>query len=80
MGNSGDFMGKLPGDWSDFLFVRVVDLICHAKHTGKLAVMQRIAVEKSRTYAKDSELRFHIREKNNGKAHGQPLLFDLSVG
>ena len=38
----GVCLGKKTGKWSDFLFVRVVDLICHAKHTGKLAVMQRV--------------------------------------
>lgn len=36
----GVCLGKKTGDWTDFLFVRVVDLACHAKHTGKLAVMQ----------------------------------------
>jgi hypothetical protein len=38
----GACLGKKTGDWGDFLFVRVVDLLCHAKHAGKLAVMQRV--------------------------------------
>lgn len=38
----GVCLGKKTGDWSGFLFVRTVDLICHAKHVGKLAVMQRV--------------------------------------
>ena len=38
----GVCLGKKTGDWTDFMFVRVVDLLCHAKHEGKLAVMQRV--------------------------------------
>jgi hypothetical protein len=38
----GVCLGKKTGDWTDFLFVRVVDLLCHAQHTAKLAVMQRV--------------------------------------
>jgi hypothetical protein len=38
----GVCLGKKTGNWSDFLFVRAVDLLCHAKHPGKLAVMQRV--------------------------------------
>ena len=38
----GVCLGKKTGNWTDFLFVRVVDLLCHAKHEGKLAVMQRV--------------------------------------
>ena len=38
----GVCLGKKTGDWSDFMFARVVDLICHAKHTNKLAVFQRV--------------------------------------
>ena len=43
----GVCLGKKTGEWSDFLFVRVVDLIGHAKHTGKLAVMQRVPLPDS---------------------------------
>jgi hypothetical protein len=38
----GVCLGKKTGSWSDLLFVRVADLLCHAKHKGKLAVMQRV--------------------------------------
>ncbi len=38
----GVCLGKKTGNWTDFLFVRVVDLLCHAQHQGKLAVMQRV--------------------------------------
>jgi hypothetical protein len=38
----GICLGKKTGDWSDFMFARVVDLIRHAKHTNKLAVFQRV--------------------------------------
>ena len=47
----GVCLGKKTGEWSDFLFVRVVDLICHAKHTGKLAVMQRVPLPDSENLA-----------------------------
>lgn len=38
----GVCLGKKTGDWSDFLFVRTVDLERHADHSLKLAVMQRV--------------------------------------
>lgn len=38
----GVCLGKKTGNWADFLFVRVVDLLCHAQHENKLAVMQRV--------------------------------------
>jgi len=38
----GVCLGKKTGNWSDFMFARVVDLICHAKHANKLAVFQRV--------------------------------------
>jgi hypothetical protein len=38
----GVCLGKKTGRWSDFMFVRVVDLVCHAEHSGKLAVFQRV--------------------------------------
>jgi hypothetical protein len=47
----GVCLGKKTGNWSDFLFVRVVDLLCHAKHKGKLAVMQRVPLPDAETLA-----------------------------
>ena len=38
----GVCLGKKTGNWSDFMFVRTIDLACHAKHSHKLAVMQRV--------------------------------------
>ncbi|HEY5315503.1 MAG TPA: hypothetical protein VIK18_23435 [Pirellulales bacterium] len=38
----GVCLGKKTGDWVDFLFVRTVDLTCHAKYGHKLVVMQRV--------------------------------------
>jgi hypothetical protein len=38
----GVCLGKKTGKWSDFMFVRAVDLTCHAEHKGKLAVFQRV--------------------------------------
>ena len=60
----GDCLGKKTGDWSDFLFVRTVDLLCHAKHSHKLAVMQRVplpdADELRPWYADLADLLEHI--------------------
>jgi hypothetical protein len=38
----GVCLGKKTGDWSDFMFARTIDLGRHAKHAGKLAVLQRV--------------------------------------
>jgi hypothetical protein len=38
----GVCLGKKTGDWSDFLFVRTIDLARHSAHSQKLAVMQRV--------------------------------------
>ena len=38
----GVCLGKKTGDWTDFLFARTIDLVCHAKHSHKLAVFQRV--------------------------------------
>ncbi|RIK76553.1 MAG: hypothetical protein DCC67_13755 [Planctomycetota bacterium] len=38
----GVCLGKKTGDWSDFLFVRTIDLERHSAHSHKLAVMQRV--------------------------------------
>lgn len=38
----GVCLGKKTGDWTDFLFARTVDLVCHAQHSHKLAVFQRV--------------------------------------
>jgi hypothetical protein len=45
----GVCLGKKTGNWSDFMFVRVMDLLCHAKHAGKLAVMQRVPLPNDKT-------------------------------
>ncbi len=47
----GVCLGKKTGTWSDFLFIRVVDLVCHAKHAGKLAVMQRVPLPNAENLA-----------------------------
>ena len=36
----GVCLGKKTGDWSDFMFARVLDLARHSKYKGKLAVFQ----------------------------------------
>jgi hypothetical protein len=38
----GVCLGKKTGRWSDLVFVKTVDLLRHARHPGKLAVMQRV--------------------------------------
>lgn len=38
----GVCLGKKTGNWTDFLFARTIDLLAHAKHSHKLAVMQRV--------------------------------------
>lgn len=38
----GVCLGKKTDNWSDFLFVRTIDLVRHATHNKKLAVMQRV--------------------------------------
>jgi hypothetical protein len=43
----GVCLGKVTGDWTDFLFVRTADLARHATHRGKLAVMQRVPLADS---------------------------------
>jgi len=45
----GVCLGKKTGDWTDFMFVRVADLLCHAKHEGKLAVMQRVPLRDAKS-------------------------------
>jgi hypothetical protein len=60
----GVCLGKKTGNWSDFMFVRTKDLVCHAKHSHKLAVMQRVPLpdaENARPwYADLAELLRHI--------------------
>ncbi len=57
-------LGKKTGDWTDFLFVRTVDLFRHAQHTGKLAVMQRVPLPDAKDlrpwYADLAELLRHV--------------------
>jgi hypothetical protein len=38
----GVCLGNKTGDWTDFLFARAVDLLCHPRHPHKLAVFQRV--------------------------------------
>lgn len=38
----GVCLGKKTRKWSDFMFARAVDLLCHAEYKGKLAVFQRV--------------------------------------
>jgi hypothetical protein len=60
----GVCLGKKTGDWSDFLFVRTIDLDRHAVHSLKLAVMQRVplpnAEDLSPWYADLGELIAHF--------------------
>jgi hypothetical protein len=45
----GVCLGKKTGKWSDFLFVRTVDLLCHALHSHKLKVLQRVPLPEDTT-------------------------------
>lgn len=47
----GVCLGKKTGNWSDFLFVRTIDLVCHVQHSNKLAVMQRVPLPDAETLA-----------------------------
>ncbi|MEX2120685.1 MAG: hypothetical protein WD847_13920 [Pirellulales bacterium] len=62
----GVCLGKKTGNWTDFLFVRTIDLICHARHAGKLAVMQRVplpgAADPRPWYADLGELLQHVSD------------------
>ena len=62
----GVCLGKKTGDWTDFLFVRLVDLLCHAQHQGKLAVMQRVPLPDGKNlspwYTDPGELLRHISD------------------
>jgi hypothetical protein len=60
----GVCLGKKTGDWSDFLFVRTIDLKRHSQHSQKLAVMQRVplldAEDVTPWYANLGDLLRHI--------------------
>jgi site-specific DNA-methyltransferase (cytosine-N4-specific) len=77
------FPAELPRFFIEFLTEPgdlVLDPFAGSNTTGAVAEQlgrHWLAVEKDETYAKDSELRFHMPERN-GKANGQSLLFDLS--
>ena len=43
----GVCLGKKTGDWSDFLFVRTIDLNRHKKHSLKLDSVQRVPLPDS---------------------------------
>ena len=47
----GVCLGKKTGNWSDFMFARVVDLARHETHKGKLAVFQRVPLPDSESLA-----------------------------
>ena len=80
------FPAELPRFFIEFLTEPgdvVLDPFAGSNTTGAVAEQLRrrwISVEKNRTYARDSELRFQYRENGNGSAGGEPLLFDLSAG
>lgn len=40
-------LGKMTGDWVDFLFVKSRDLVHHSHYSGKLAVTQRVPLSNS---------------------------------
>jgi hypothetical protein len=60
----GVCLGKKTGDWRDFLFVRTVDLLPHAKHKGKIKSMQRVPLPDAKElrpwYADLAELLLHF--------------------
>jgi hypothetical protein len=60
----GVCLGKKTGNWSDFMFVRTIDLVCHGEHSHKLAVMQRVPLPDAENirpwYADLAELLGHI--------------------
>jgi len=80
------FPAELPRFFIEFLTDAgdlVLEPFAGSNTTGAVAEQlgrKWIAVEKSRTYAKDSELRFQCLERRKGKTNGESLLFDLSVG
>ena len=78
------FPAELPRFFIEFLTEPgdlVLDPFAGSNTTGAVAEQlgrRWIAVEKSRTYAKDSELRFRCSSTSNGKRKGQGSLFDLT--
>lgn len=41
----GVCLGKITGDWSDFVFIKANDLTRHATYPNKIAVMHRVPIE-----------------------------------
>lgn len=80
------FPAELPRFFIEFLTDRgdmVLDPFAGSNTTGAVAEelgRKWVAIEKNRTYAKDSELRFRYQEENNRKSKGQALLFDMTSG
>lgn len=78
------FPAELPRFFIEFLTDRgdlVLDPFAGSNTTGAVAEQlgrRWLAVEKDRTYAKDSQLRFQCPPDANGKTKGQSLLFDAS--
>ncbi|MBN1589939.1 MAG: site-specific DNA-methyltransferase [Pirellulales bacterium] len=77
------FPAELPRFFIEFLTEpgdKVLDPFAGSNTTGAVAEQLRrkwIAIEKNRTYAKDSELRFRFPERGNGKTNAQQLLFAI---
>jgi site-specific DNA-methyltransferase (cytosine-N4-specific) len=75
------FPAQLPRFFIEFLTDPgdlVLDPFAGSNTTGAVAEPLRrrwIAIEKNRSYAKDSELRFQCREETKGKTRAQALLF-----
>jgi hypothetical protein len=60
----GVCLGKKTGDWSDFLFVRTIDLDRHSEHSQKLAVMQRLPAPDDDDLSVDAHLASHAEVQN----------------
>jgi DNA modification methylase len=77
------FPAELPRFFIEFLTdpgELVMDPFAGSNTTGAVAEQLKrrwIAIEKNRTYANDSELRFKCREESNSRGKGQTLLFDM---
>ena len=77
------FPAELPRFFIEFLTEPgdlVVDPFAGSNTTGAVAETHGrkwIAIEKSREYAEDSELRFQCYEEGNGEPQGQVMLFEV---
>ena len=79
------FPAELPRFFIEFLTDPgdvVLDPFAGSNTTGAIAEQlgrRWIAIEKNRTYASDSELRFKCRSEGNGKPKGQATLFEVAI-